>query len=339
MTKIQGFESINKSFFITLEMLKMSGEIEEYALTDAERSAGVGSLLNEDHYRCHCYEIEDEPKDKLEDYINNYHTENVILNFWGNLNKVKSEKNIQEEKKREKEIIKLIAGLNTQATIKEKTIEKLFKNNLDYMIFTYANQESLPYDYVYLSKQKECLQILIKSILKENGYILDSNIISEITQFIKQIYTNTDMLIVYDRVGLIQKFIHNKIDEQNGIDAHLKLSSILMKHILSTARLHLNLQDIKKIESLKSIIKKSEQASNYETMHPLKILPNNLDNRFIYHKRKRDFKSLIDFAYFNISKKILDILELDEKSPIEIFKQEVIRIYTELNYFSKKGKI
>lgn len=326
----------------------MSGYIEAYALTDDERAAGVGSLLGGYHHRHHGYVSKIKQSGyvskikqimKKDIFINNYHAENISLNFWGNLNKVKSEKNIQEEKKREKEIIKLIAGLNTQATIKEKTIEKLFKNNLDYMIFTYANQESLPYDYVYLSKQKECLQILIKGILKENGYILDSNIISEINQFIKQIYTNTDMLIVYDRVGLIQKFIHNKVDEQNGIDAHLELSSILMKYTLSTARLHINLQDIQKIKSLKSLIKKSEQASNYEKMHPFKIIPNDLDNRFINHKRTRDFKSLIDFAYFNISKKILDISELDEKSPIEIFKQEVIRIYTELHYSSGKGKV
>jgi len=264
----------------------------------------------------------------LENELKNlYKKEYLLLNFFWNQPKYipKSEKTILEEEKRESDIIKLISGFNTQKDIKEKTIKKLLEDNLEYMMFTYANKESLSYDYIYISKQKECLKILIKSILKENNYTLNSTIIYQIEELIKKIYDNIDKLIVYDRVALVQKFIHQKVDEKNGINAHLLLSKKLMKDILSTARLHLNLRDIQQ-ENLKSlifIIKKSEKIST---------------NKITDKNKMRDFKSLIDFGYFNISKKIVRIYNLNEETPIEKFKKQVISIYRK-SYFSINTKV
>lgn len=266
-----------------------------------------------------------------------YFDKHVSLNFFGNLNIKKSNKYQKQEIKRKKEVIKLIAGLDSIVTIKEIVIKKLLLDNLDYMIFTYTKKESLPNSFMYISKQNSCISILIKGVLKKYKFIMDINIAKEIDELEKEIYINKDKLIVYDRVGIIQKFIHNKMNKKYGKNGYLKLSAILMKNTLSALRLHLNIHDIKKlgIKKLIETIKQSEKISINEEKHPFKIKYDgsvSLENS----KRIRDIKSLIDFSYFNVSKKVYDISELKENISIEIFKDEVISIYTNLGFYSKK---
>ncbi len=192
--------------------------------------------------------------------------------------------------------------------------------------------EILTYDYIYIAKQKNCINILIKSFLKKNkGYVLTSEIVDNIDLFTKKIYANQNKDIVYDRVYKIQQFIHIKIDEKYGESAHLKLPRKTMKNILSASRLHLNLEDIKheNINSLINLIKKSEQASISEAKHPMKVILSDLGVSYINHKRTRDMKSLIDFGYFDIESKIFDIANLDKNKSVDEFKEHVIKIYSD----------
>ncbi len=251
---------------------------------------------------------------------------------------VKKEARAKEEaEKRECElkadITNVIAGFNNNTQIQEKAIRKLFSINIEYMIGVYSKMELLTYDYIYIAKQKNCINILIKNFLKKNkGYILTSEIVDNIDLFTKKIYANYNKDIVYNRVYQIQQFIHIKIDEKYGEDAHLKLHAKTMKDILSTARLHLNLEDIKheNIKSLINIIKQSEQASINEAKHPMKVILAEVGISYINRKRIRDMKSLINFGYFDIESKIFDIANLNKNKSVDEFKEEVIQIYSDI---------
>lgn len=304
----------------------MSFDFFEYgALTDSEKDAGIPKCGYFDEDNFYDYEeYENFNKQKESDFKAKFERE-------------KERETLEREERELKlksDITNLIAGLENNDKIQDKTIRKLFDINLEYMIGIYSKTELLTYDYIYLAKQKNCINILIKNLLKNTkGYILTSEIVDNIDLFTKNIYANKNRDIVYDRVHKIQQFIHIKINEKYGEGAHLKLPSKKMKDLLSASRLHLNLKDIKNesINSLIHLIKLSEKASINEAKHPVKVMISDLGVSYINYKRVRDMKSLINYGYFDIESKIFDIANLDKSKPVDEFKRDVIIIYTDMS--------
>jgi hypothetical protein len=222
---------------------------------------------------------------------------------------------------------KLIAGLNDKDQIQNKIIKKLFRDKLDYMIVRYANKEFLSFEYIKIAKQPNCLKILINGFLKQVGkYVLTKEINDEIDSFIETIYINDDLEIVYHRVAKIQKFIHDKIDEKHGKNAHIDLPVKQIRDLLSTARLHLNIQDFmyKDINSIAYLINQSILASEAEIKNPTPvILPKG--KKYIKNWRVRHMRPLI---YFNpVENKIHEILDLDKNMSTNRFKSLILFIY------------
>jgi hypothetical protein len=333
-------------------------------LTDSERAAGCGPHLWEDEYDDRYDEEYDEEyerkaKIKLKEEMDAKEKAKIKLKEEMDAKekakiKLKEEMDAKEKTKEEiawqanvfqmrtetkkskekSEIIKLIAGLNENNQIKNITIRKLTSDNLDYMIYTYSKIESLPYHYVYVAKQNDGIAILIKGFLKSNAKIvLTAEVIKNINTLCYEIYTNLNLDIVYDRVYKIQKFLHDIVDAHNGEDAHLKLCATTMKHILSASRLHLNLQDIKKLDAnnLYYLIEQSDLASKIEAKHPARTLSS---SGIIYtnYKRSRDMKTLFNFGYFNIVSKIYDVMHLDSNISTNEFKKKIINIYSDKRY-------
>ena len=56
---------------------------------------------------------------------------------------------------------------------------------------------------------------------KDVGFDLRQELIMIIDEFIGDLYLNTNLDIVYDRVGKIQTFIHSLVDSKQGKYAHL----------------------------------------------------------------------------------------------------------------------
>ena len=227
------------------------------------------------------------------------------------------------------EAIKLIAGLDNCAQIKNKLIKKIFHDNLDDMIIRYAEIESLPKEHVKIVKLNNCLEILIKGFFKKvGGFVLTSNLIDEIDSFIESIYINDDLKIVYERVSEIQRFIHENIDFKYGSNAHQKLPVKHIKNLLSASRLHLNIYDIKYMDScpLILLIERSNEASTAEKINNKKIsLPKG--KKYIKNWRVRHMRPLLYFNYESVKIKIQNIYELDDKLPINEFKNNILDAY------------
>ena len=239
-----------------------------------------------------------------------------------------------------KEIVSLIAGMDNNTKIKNAVIKRLFIGNLDYMIEVYSKREYLPSYYTNIAKQSDCLEILIRGFLKNEGnYILTSEIVKEINLFVKDIQSNTNYDIVYNRVQKVQKFIHDKVDEKSGENSHLNLYPKTIKNLLSSTRLHLNLQDIKSnnTDLLIHLVRESENASNEEKSSP-SIMISSTGEMYTSTKKIRDLRSLIDFGYFNIENKIYTITNLEIYIPLDDFKDKIIDIYCDKTHYKKEDK-
>ncbi len=251
----------------------------------------------------------------------------------------------EEERKRVnskcyKEVVSLIAGMDSNTKIKNVAIKKLFLGNLDYMIDVYSKREHLPAYYTNIAKQTDCLEILIRGFLKNEGnYVLTSEVIEEIGLFVINIQLNIDFDIVYNRVQKIQKFIHEKVDEKNGENSHLNLYPKTIKNLLSSSRLHLNLQDITNNDTslLIYLVRQSEKASNEEKASPSTMISSS-GEMYTSGKKVRDLRSLIDFGFFNIENKIYDISNLEIYTSLDDFKDKIIDIYCDKTHYKQEDK-
>lgn len=111
-----------------------------------------------------------------------------------------------------------------------------------YMAKRYSDRERLPYDFQLAAKESRAISILIKGLMKKGmslfpGRILN-NEISQLEHMVSRVLVGST---VYDRVGMIQNYIHLKADELWGEGGRNELPSNLMKNVLSAARLHLEL--------------------------------------------------------------------------------------------------
>lgn len=236
------------------------------------------------------------------------------------------------EEKYSKIIYDLVSGLSDISKIKEQAIKKIFYLAKDDLILKYALKEKLPYDYVYASKQDDCIRILICNFLKkEAGYTINDEINSEIYELTQRIYLNSSNMIAYDRVGIIQRYLHKKVDDIKGTNAHLEINKHRIRNLLSTARLHLNLFDFSKlnISKLELIFEKSRQSAIKEKDARV---PLGINKKYIKNWKVRHKKSLIQLSDSKLGCKFYDILKLDENVSVEEYKKSIINIFSTYNY-------
>lgn len=85
---------------------------------------------------------------------------------------------------------------------------------------------------------------LIKFILKKNNVNVSVNIESNINLLVNNIVSNKSLDTIYERVGVVQNFIHGQVSIVNSIDS---MDRKLMYKFLTSVRFFLNFNDIKKL--------------------------------------------------------------------------------------------
>lgn len=266
-----------------------------YALTEDERNAGLGELLcsNErEHYK---------------------------------------EKNSLQKTKQKNTIYELLNSAVSNKHIRDTILTSIIKNNFNDMIEMYVKNEKLTKEFESLAFQPNCIKILIKGLLKKECKIgLTEKLLGEIDELCAIINLNISSDIVYDRVADIQEFIHETVQFYSGAGAHENLDYKIMRKILSTARLHLNIFDItsKSLESLINMIQKTNDEIHAEYMNP--SIPNYIDDysKFIPIWKAWNMKPLLNFTYLdqNDYANFLEILNLDISGKKEDFLEELKKI-------------
>lgn len=229
-----------------------------------------------------------------------------------------------------REAVELIAHLSSSDEVKEKVVKKLLNYSLQSMISNYAKSEGLPRECVNLARQIDALPVLLKGFVKKIiGGFPTFESVHEMELLCQEIYENKNLEIVYDRVARIQGFIHDLTIRKSGDESHHLLPKKLMKNLLSTARLHLNIIDIKTQDTiyLSYIFTKSKEASDVEKVSPRHGYIGQ-GKKHIRNWRVIHLMSLMQFQNHNIGNKIQSILKINPKKDLKDFKLEIINIYS-----------
>lgn len=139
----------------------------------------------------------------------------------------------------------LISSLSTTADIRMRMSQYILEGEREQIAYRYSLRERLPAEFLAAALRSDALPILIKSFLRKILKIYPTTEVnSEIMGLSEAIRRNGSRRTGYERVGDIQLYLHRKADEALGAGAHLDLPNKVVRHLLSSSRLHIGLQDM-----------------------------------------------------------------------------------------------
>lgn len=196
-------------------------------LTPLERAAGVwGIIYGRTDGECSCGECEE-------------------CDRRSNTHSLAKQKSDLEKAARFKEAAKLVAGLRSNRETKLALIQKVHQDSLDLAIMRYMVKEALPEYYAAILKSPCCIDRLVEGIFYKVCKIKTAQTLTEqISNLSSSLRSNPSRLTAYDRVSLIQQFIHSTVDQYLGVGAARSMPVVPMKNALSAARLHLSILDV-----------------------------------------------------------------------------------------------
>lgn len=225
---------------------------------------------------------------------------------------------------------KALSGLANNRAIRQRLIYKLMRDGKDEAIGQYLFLESIPPYYESIIKSDSCLEILIQGIFYKVCKIEYRPQLNELIKSIcNRVKKNTEKLIVYDRVGLIQKFIHTQVDDIFGANVHTRIPTKQMRNLLGAARLNLHLHDVESKDEnyIVYMNELSYAASDIEYHHPRPASPFP-GKRLIPLWRVRHLKPLTNFYSKKKREAIKNISELDVNLPSDEYISTSLKIFS-----------
>jgi len=275
--------------------------------------------------------------------INKQDNDNISFNHSTKKRRVSKEDKYMKFK-RKHTAIQLVAGLNSNEAIQESILKQILLEKLDDAIYSYQFGDSSPQymyaqyisrEYTDIAKDENAIFILISNLFQNHQAIYKDitptqEFIENIEKLINDIGTIYKDEIVYDRVGRVQKFIHNIIIDKYGEYSHYNLEVQDMKDLLSAVRLHLNIYDIKKL-NLKSLLEMQTRTMNTVAMEiksPKEYIPRQ-NKKFRHLWRATRTLSLLGFYKKDYIQDVLSAT--DSTLPLDEFKKAIINYYVNLN--------
>lgn len=282
-------------------------------LTPLERAAGLwGILYGSDNGDCSCGECEEcESRQSA------------------SLAKRKKE---LENSSRFKSAAKLIAGISGNREIKLALIQKVQRDGMDSAIVRYMAKEALPEYYAAILKIPNCIDRLVEGILYKVCKLKASQTLTEqIGSLTSSMRSNPSRITAYDRVTLMQRFIHQTVDHYLGVGAARSIPVPPMKNALSAARLHLSILDLSDrrpgyfvyLDSLSSATLQLEYDEPRQSTAPF-------GKRSWPRWRVRHLRQLS--YYFPVERRalLLALRNLDESTPAEQFVNKALFLYADV---------
>ena len=222
---------------------------------------------------------------------------------------------------------KLIAGLNGATQIQRRLIYQLMLENSEDAINRYLKKEGVPAIYQPLVTLDDCIETLIRGIFyKVCRMRRSADLDREIKALNNSLRENSQHLIAYERVGLIQHFIHRKVEKAFGNQSSLPVHH--MRNLLSVARLHLSLHDLVSKDEAHALLLDdlSSARAAIEYFTPTEtILP---EGKTYYPRwRVRHLRPLSYFYQQFWRQRILDIKKLDLCMDPQRYAELALNIY------------
>lgn len=194
-------------------------------LTPEERAAGVWSLLY----------------GKSRGYLD----DDTDADFDAHAPRVVDQKATHECSERYRSAVKIVAGLASNRDVKLALLRTVHQDSMRAAIGRYMAKEQLPTEYAALVESPECIRRLVEGIFFRICKLKTSqSLTDQIIALGNAMRSNADQRTAYDRVGLMQQFIHRQVDQGLGLGAAQAIPVIPMKNALSAARLHLGIADL-----------------------------------------------------------------------------------------------
>jgi hypothetical protein len=144
-----------------------------------------------------------------------------------------------------KEAARIVAGLTVKSAVRAKLVHHLMREETDAAIAWYLRCERIPVAYHALIRLDDCIEILVRGILyKVAALPRKAALDAEVARLCAALKANEEKLIVYERVGVLQRFVHEKLRLHGDAGTGKRVRVEPMRCLLSVARLHLNLVDL-----------------------------------------------------------------------------------------------
>lgn len=187
------------------------------------------------------------------------------------------EEKLQSKRKEELEgstrfkvALKLVGSLPRNHDIKLTLLRQIHLDSLDVAIVRYMAHEALPGYYAVLLKSPQCIERLVEGLFVKVCRLTPTpDLSNDIFHLSSALRSNPLRQTAYERVGHMQRFIHDTIDRQFGNGAALALPVAPVKNALSAARLHLSIADANRsAEYIEQLDAASAQAATAEYAEP-----------------------------------------------------------------------
>lgn len=144
-----------------------------------------------------------------------------------------------------KEAARIVAGLTAKSEVRAKLVHHLMREETDVAIASYLRRERIPAAYHALVRLEDCIEILVRGIFYKVAALPRKGALdAEVVRLCASLKANAEKLIAYERVGVLQRFVHEKLRLHGEAGTGERVRVEPMRCLLSVARLHLNLVDL-----------------------------------------------------------------------------------------------
>lgn len=208
------------------------------------------------------------------------------------------------------ELSKAIYPLRNKSDVQKKTVRKLLQYGSNIAIWRYGQAESLPRRYQLLTKNAECIMFLLHDFfLRVEKIALTLELNNRITFIVNELKKKDESKIAYQRIGELRQFICREVDLAKGIGQSSLCDREEMRLLLSTARLHLCLNELIKHYTfdITSLQKRYISAVAIEAALPSSNPQTGKKN--IFRWRLRHLRSLLYYFPLEIRQIIMDFMQ------------------------------
>lgn len=229
-----------------------------------------------------------------------------------------------------KEAARIIAGVKSRSVIRAKLIHHLMLEETDAAIAAYFRRERIPIAYHAIVKQDDCIEILVRGIFYKVAMLpRKAALDAEVARLCTSLKANEDKLIAYERVGVLQRFVHEKLRLHGNASTVGRVRVEAMRCLLSVARLHLNLTDLQAHDPAYAVYmtEVSNARASLEYLNPSPPPPL-VDGKHIYPRwRVRHLRPVSYFFRRKARRRLSVLLALDIDLPLVNYVEAACRAF------------
>ena len=227
-----------------------------------------------------------------------------------------------------KDAARIVAGLTVKSAVRAKLIHQLMLEETDAAIASYLWRERIPVAYHSLIRLDDCIEILVRGIFYKVAALPRKAALDfEVARLCASLKANEERLIVYERVGVLQRFVHEKLRLHGDAGTVGRVRVEPMRCLLSVARLHLNLVDLEAHDSGYAIYM-NEVSSARATLEYLSPSPPPLtvEGKQIYPRwRVRHLRPISYFYRRKARRRLSALLALDNELAFHAYVEAACR--------------